>query len=204
MIFILMLSRKNIVLEGMSVDDAEAIFFQHGVMGASQMDKGELKSVYRSLVLKNHPDKGGNTEDMQWLNAAYDVLRDAPVTDLGTSTYEPADLFYGRTMPKKKATKVMLEPIHGTFRDEYNDAVIGEGFYDFLDLVQMVKYMEKHGIEVSYDPLFPIDPKTGQWLTKDLVIYCNLMTLNPFQKQAALLLIKKLAKQYTTTPKKSA
>ena len=168
------------------------------------MDKGELKAVYRVLVLKNHPDKGGNTEDMQWLNAAYDVLKDAPISDPDPSMHEPSDLFYGRTMPKRKKTKVMLDPIHGTFRDEYNDAVLAEGFYDFLDLVQIVKYLEKHGVEVSYDPLFPINPKTGQWLAKDLVIYCNMMTLNPFQKQTATLLIKKLAKQYNTNPKKSA
>ena len=204
MIFILMLSRKNIVLEGMSVDDAEAIFLQHGVMGASQMDKGELKSVYRTLALRNHPDNGGDTEDMQWLNAAYEVLRDAPITDLEPATFSPADAWYGRTIPKNKATKHQLEPIHVTFKNEYNDSVIAEGFYDFIDLVQMVKYIEKHSVEVSYDPLFPIDPKTGQWLTKDIVVYCNMMSLNPFQKQAALLMVKKLAKQHNATPKKSA
>lgn len=192
------------MLEGMSVDDADAIFLQHGVTGASQMDKGELKSVYRHLVLKNHPDKGGDTEDMQYLNAAYDVLKNAEVSDFEPATFNPSDAWYGRSIPKNKATKHQLQPIQGTFKDEYNDAVLGQGWYDFIDLVQMVKYMEKHGIEVSYDPLFPMDPKTGQWLTDNIVIYCNFGRLNPFNKQAAMLLVRKLAKQYSTNPKKSA
>lgn len=167
------------------------------------MDKGELKSVYRHLVLKNHPDKGGSDEEMRWINAAYDVLKDSPVASSVSQT-DPSDLFYGRTMPKKNKTKVMLEPVHATFKDEYNDAVLGQGWYDFLDLVQMVRYIEKHGVEVSYDPLFPIDPKTGKWLTKDLMIYCNFWKLNPFNKQSAQLMIQKVAKRYSTTPKKSA
>ncbi len=188
----------------MSVEDAEAIFLQHGVVGATQMDKGELKSVYRHLVLKHHPDKGGSDEDMRWINAAYDVLKDAEVSDTKPDTFNPADAWYGRTIPKNKATKHQLEPIHGTFKDEYNDNILGQGYYDFIDLVQMVKYIERHGVHVSYDPLFPINPKTGEWLTKDIVIYVNFGSLNPFQKQAALLMVKKLAKQYSTTPKKSA
>ena len=202
LIFIHVISTKHILLEGMSVDDAEAIFFQHGVVGAAQMDKGELKSVYRHLVLKNHPDKGGSTEDMQYLNAAYDVLKDAEIQEPPRT--DPSNSFYGRTMPKKPGTKAMLDAVQGVFKDEYDNSVLGQGWYDFFDLVQIARNLERHGVEVSYDPLFPIDPKTGQWLTDNIVIYCNMGRLNQFNKQAMRLYIRKLSQQYSTTPKKSA
>ncbi|MGN0180192.1 MAG: DnaJ domain-containing protein [Monoglobaceae bacterium] len=34
----------------------------------------ELKKQYKQLVIKHHPDKGGNTADMQEINAEYDRL----------------------------------------------------------------------------------------------------------------------------------
>ncbi len=188
----------------MSVDDAEAIFFQFGVQGASQMDKGELKSVWRHLAVKHHPDKGGGPNDMKYLNAAYDTLKNASEPDLGKSQHDPFHSVYGRPIQKKKDTGEMLEPVHGIFKNEYNNSTIAEGFYDFIDLVKIVKGLELQGVEISYDPLFPINPKTGQWLTRDLVIYCNLGSLNQIKKQAMLLYIRKLAKEYSTNPKKSA
>ena len=34
----------------------------------------ELKRQYRTLAMKHHPDCGGNTADMQSINAEYDTL----------------------------------------------------------------------------------------------------------------------------------
>ena len=36
----------------------------------------EIKVAYKKMVLENHPDKGGNTEDFQKIKKAFDVLRD--------------------------------------------------------------------------------------------------------------------------------
>ncbi|QJI53376.1 chaperone protein [Alteromonas phage vB_AcoS-R7M] len=36
----------------------------------------EIKKAFKSRSLKNHPDKGGNSEDFNRINAAYLVLRD--------------------------------------------------------------------------------------------------------------------------------
>lgn len=34
----------------------------------------ELRTMYRKLAVKHHPDKGGSTSDMQEINAEYDYL----------------------------------------------------------------------------------------------------------------------------------
>jgi hypothetical protein len=34
----------------------------------------ELRKTYRQLAIANHPDKGGNTADMQEINTEYDYL----------------------------------------------------------------------------------------------------------------------------------
>lgn len=34
----------------------------------------ELKGQYKQLAVKHHPDKGGNTSDMQEINNEYDIL----------------------------------------------------------------------------------------------------------------------------------
>lgn len=36
----------------------------------------ELRRQYKKLLLKNHPDNGGNVSDMQEINAEYDLLFD--------------------------------------------------------------------------------------------------------------------------------
>ncbi len=38
-------------------------------------DEKTLKDLYRALSIKNHPDKGGSVEDMQDVNAAYELLK---------------------------------------------------------------------------------------------------------------------------------
>ena len=39
-------------------------------------NSGEIKKAYRKLSIKNHPDRGGNPEDMKKINAAYQTLGD--------------------------------------------------------------------------------------------------------------------------------
>ena len=47
------------------------------MLGARQhASRREIESLYRRLAQKQHPDRGGNEEDMKALNEAYRVLHD--------------------------------------------------------------------------------------------------------------------------------
>ena len=39
-------------------------------------DQKLIKKMYRKMAAKTHPDRGGSTEDMQKVNAAYEILSD--------------------------------------------------------------------------------------------------------------------------------
>ncbi len=68
-----MISFKRYFLEkDMSIDNALNVF------GLSQNDLGDkelLKKTFRTLVFKNHPDRGGNAEVMKQINLAHEVLK---------------------------------------------------------------------------------------------------------------------------------
>ena len=42
----------------------------------------EIRKAFRKLALKNHPDRGGDKEKFQELNAAYEVLSDKEKRDI--------------------------------------------------------------------------------------------------------------------------
>ena len=54
----------------MSASEAEQILGLSGRYSAA-----EVKSSYRKMSLKHHPDKGGSTEMMKKVNAAYEMLK---------------------------------------------------------------------------------------------------------------------------------
>lgn len=55
--------------------EADEIFEKFGVKNAMLMSKEDLKKAYRTLAIKNHPDRGGDAEDMKQINAAYESLK---------------------------------------------------------------------------------------------------------------------------------
>jgi curved DNA-binding protein CbpA len=59
-----------IIKEAMSIDTAKKVFKLSEVP-----DEDTLKKLYKKLSLANHPDRGGNIEKMQDINAAYDILK---------------------------------------------------------------------------------------------------------------------------------
>jgi hypothetical protein len=67
----------DLLLEKLTSAEALAIFRRYGV-DASGLDADGLKAARSRLAKKYHPDAGGKTEDMQRINAAYDVLVNQP------------------------------------------------------------------------------------------------------------------------------
>lgn len=65
----------DLLLERLMPVDAANTFARFGVPGVLSMDKEELRKAYKQLVLKHHPDAGGEDDDMKDINAAYDVLK---------------------------------------------------------------------------------------------------------------------------------
>lgn len=48
----------------------------------------EVKKMYKTLAMENHPDKGGNTEKMQEINADYQAILKNPVFKFEEFTQE--------------------------------------------------------------------------------------------------------------------
>lgn len=65
----------NRVIFEMSYRDAVRVFANDHSVNVLGMEPPELKRVYRRLVMKNHPDRGGNRDVAGRLNAAYDALQ---------------------------------------------------------------------------------------------------------------------------------
>ena len=69
--------RDLINLMEMSMAEAERVFTLLGV-DVQNIDDEALKKEYRNLLMKHHPDKGGNVETAQMITSAYDVLKGKP------------------------------------------------------------------------------------------------------------------------------
>jgi len=84
--------KSLIVLEKMSLGDAEKILIKYGIPNPMSMDKETLKKSVKQLALKHHPDRGGDTETMQLINAARDTLDDAPSTPSSFNNRPASDI----------------------------------------------------------------------------------------------------------------
>ena len=67
------------------------------ILGINLLDsEDKVKSNYRALVLKNHPDRGGDLERMKSINGAYDFMRKNKVRiDEVRSQYRMPSLAFG-------------------------------------------------------------------------------------------------------------
>ena len=72
--------RYREILREMSRAEAEAVWRKHGAD-----PNADLKSTWKNLLRKSHPDAGGNLEDAKLINAAYDVLKNPQKTASSSS-----------------------------------------------------------------------------------------------------------------------
>lgn len=154
------------LLEGMTPDVADTIFAKFGIANASSLDKGELKNYYIALVKQHHPDRGGKDEDMRYINAAYDVLKDAESPD----TSGPADLWAGRTVPKDPKTKHMYTTKYTVqFRSVLSGKLLYQGKCDYIDLLAITRKLKDNRVYFEAEGnVFYVDVKGFNRIIPDL------------------------------------
>ena len=131
----------ELLIESMGIDVAETIFAKYGIPHASSLPKDQLKAVYKQLVLQFHPDKGGDTHAMQYINAAYDVLKDAtPITHVPPN---PNIWPSHRTYPKDPKTKQSYtEKFNIEFRSVLNGRLVYQGKCDQIDFMAILNKLK--------------------------------------------------------------
>ena len=92
----------NYLIE-MSASEAEQVLGLSGRYSAA-----EVKSSYRKMSLKHHPDKGGSTEMMKKVNAAYEMLKKGS-SSRNSSSRKPSSESMGDTIEnvEKHLDKIM-------------------------------------------------------------------------------------------------
>ncbi len=80
--------RAGLPLLEMSYQDAVQVFAQHGV-DIRNMDDAAIKKVYRRLIQKHHPDRGGDP------NIAKDIVAAQDALEKGTSAPTPRQGYRG-------------------------------------------------------------------------------------------------------------
>ena len=72
----------------------------------------QLKQTYKTLAKQHHPDKGGNLEDMQQLNAEYDFVHARLLKGMGLSDEETNKEFdLGQTYKDKIQALIIIDGI---------------------------------------------------------------------------------------------
>jgi hypothetical protein len=102
-------TRYTPFFEKMNSSDALKIF---GIDSVPSTD--ELKNLYRTLALKNHPDKGGSLEAMKDINQAYDVLKTMKVSASKAFDWEE---IHRKTTERNKHQFTVMDSI---FEEEFD------------------------------------------------------------------------------------
>jgi hypothetical protein len=98
-------ARFNAIKLSMSLEEAKKVL---GFPPNSNPSDSEVESVRRKLVLKHHPDRGGDERVMAQINAAADILKGQLTPDRGAPpSYEgPANVTYD---PEPEVVQVTFE-----------------------------------------------------------------------------------------------
>jgi curved DNA-binding protein CbpA len=172
---------KDILLEGMTPDVADTIFAKFGIKSASSLDKDKLKNYYIALVKKHHPDVGGSNKNMQYINAAYDVLSQTSNSKSLDAKYWN-DLWKWRrgegpapdqTYPKGK-NKARLQSVEVQFQyDDGTPVPNASGKSDYFDLLKIFQSLKRFDIQVRFNPSSPYDEANERWRTNNIIIYVS-------------------------------
>jgi hypothetical protein len=123
-----------ILLEKMDIDDAKNIF------GISTIPNAvDLKTMWKDLAKKNHPDFGGNADKMKDINAAYDLLSSYAGSG-DSSSYGPSD-WAEREDKQEAKNKAFFAMAENFFDKSFDEKRFKEYISDFVtdDLTVNIK-----------------------------------------------------------------
>ena len=150
-----MIKFKKILMEAMKPEVANTIFAKFGVRNAAVLDGGKLRKYYMALVKKHHPDTGGNNEDMQWINTAYDVLQK------NAKTRPPVEL-----KPEDKIVNI-------EFRDITTKEVLDMGQCNRYEYLEICRVIDEEGMPLQPEPKVNYNNVEDTWLTDTVAFYMS-------------------------------
>lgn len=110
-----------------------------------QASAGEVKSAYRALASRAHPDVGGSNEDMVYLNEAHLVLSDPQ----SKRSYDLWRRFTAQTSPANptedplgQIQSILDEIQEASGGDAYMEVLLGEARQHLDDLRRTLEEME--------------------------------------------------------------
>ena len=116
---------------------------------------------------------------MRFINAAYDVLSQAPSTKALDDKYwndlwkwrqgegPPPDRTYPKGDNKARLQKVSVQFL---FDDE---SLIAAGKSDYYDLIKIFQKLKLLRVMVNFDPVSPYDEEKEEWRTNKILIYVS-------------------------------
>ena len=147
-----MIPFKDILLEAMRPAVATATFAKYGVKNAAHLDKGALRKYYMALVKKHHSDVGGNDEDMKWINAAYEVLKQ-----------------YAKDVPDVEL-KDEEKTVNIEFRNVADNELMDSGKCNHMEYTEIIQKLREHCPSFTIRPLPNYDRIRETWLTSTITI----------------------------------
>lgn len=105
--------KEFILLESMDFNKALKLLNLSG-----NFSEADLKKAYRQASMKAHPDRGGSTDDMQLVNAAYEFLKKSSVTSSG-----PINLSAEKDMAEQLLKTLDTRKYEDHFQKIFNDTL---------------------------------------------------------------------------------
>ena len=111
----------------------------YDILGISKnASKNEIKSRYKELILRHHPDKGGDSDKFFQIHNAYKILNEEEICDDSKETYKYNTLNIIKSFIKDRFLKEYKE-LYLTLEEMYNGKNIRISLSSYIDCTKCYK-----------------------------------------------------------------